>query len=110
MVRDRGNGGAHSDSSEEEEEEEEVGGEEIDSDSDQVLGNLCFKISVSDRITVMRILIQLTTLMRIRILVLLGADPDHDFYSMRIRIQLFTLMRIRIQLVTLMRIRDPVPF
>jgi hypothetical protein len=38
MVRDRGNG-AHSDSSEEEE-EEEVGGEETDSDSDQVLNKL----------------------------------------------------------------------
>ncbi len=45
MVRDRGNG-AHSDSSEDE--EEEVGGEEIDSDSDQVLGKLCLKISVMD--------------------------------------------------------------
>ncbi len=36
MVRDRGSSGSHSDSSEEE--EEEVGGEEIDPDSDQVLG------------------------------------------------------------------------
>jgi hypothetical protein len=45
MVRDRENG-AHSDSSEEE--EEEVGGEEIDSDSDQVLGKLGLKISVVD--------------------------------------------------------------
>ncbi len=45
MLRDRGSG-AHSDSSEEE--EEEVGGEEIDSDSDQVLGKSCLKISIMD--------------------------------------------------------------
>jgi|LakMenEpi03Aug12_release.lakeMendotaPanAssembly.Ray.scaffolds.fasta_scaffold1216690_1 hypothetical protein len=65
MVRDRANG-AHSDSSEE---EEEVGGEETDSDSDQVLGKLGLKISPHHR----------------------DADPDSNFYLMWMRIMIFIL-------------------